>query len=72
MLVLAEGEGRNDAWANATVLGSAGKVGESGAGGCPVLQESVCMGEAESVSGSLLQGAGVFGSIKHSNNYVLI
>lgn len=32
------------------VLGSAGKGGESRAGGCPVLQEGVCMGEAESVS----------------------
>lgn len=42
------------------MLGSAGKGVECGAGGCPVLQESVCMGEAESVTGGLLQGAGVF------------
>lgn len=42
------------------MLGSAGKGGESRAGGCPVLQESVCMDEAESVSGCLSQGAGVF------------
>lgn len=42
------------------MLGSAGKGVESGAGGCPALQESVCMGEAESVTGGLLQGAGVF------------
>lgn len=42
------------------VLGSAGRGGESRAEGCPVLQESVCMGEAESVPAGLSQGAGAF------------
>lgn len=72
MLVMAEGEGRNDTWPMQPVLGSAGKGGENRAGGCPVLQDSVCMGEVSQSLAAFCKVLGFFGSVKHSNNYVLI
>lgn len=38
----------------------------------PVLQDSVCMGEVSQSLAAFCKVLGFFGSLKHSNNYVLI